>query len=217
MRDEMPSFEKTLRRWASIVRGERNSWAATSLFERPSATSRATCSSCGVRRSGAPSFAFAGGLARRPQLGPGAFCPWLGSQALERFERCAQGGAGVDPAPFAAQVLAVEQLGAGEVEGQRVGAPRERGLVVRGGRGPLAQQRSSGRQAHESCRRRPQRPLLQHGQDLLGTLASPRPHGGLDSRPAASRRGRIELARMALQMCVQARMCLLPMRAAEIQ
>jgi hypothetical protein len=34
----MPSFENTLRRWASVVRGERNSWATTSLFERPSVT-----------------------------------------------------------------------------------------------------------------------------------------------------------------------------------
>lgn len=45
-RDVMPSLRKMLRRWASMVRGLRNSRAATSLEVAPVATSRAMCSSC---------------------------------------------------------------------------------------------------------------------------------------------------------------------------
>src|SRR5262249_19484592 len=48
VRDAIPSFANTLRRWYSTVRGLRNSCAATSLFEFPSPTRRAICSSCGV-------------------------------------------------------------------------------------------------------------------------------------------------------------------------
>ena len=54
VRDVMASLVKTCRRWYSIVRGERKSCAATSLFDRPSATNRAICSSCGVSSSSVP-------------------------------------------------------------------------------------------------------------------------------------------------------------------
>ena len=50
-REVIPSFANTLRKWYSTVRGLRNSCPAMSLFEPPSATSRAIWSSCGVSSS----------------------------------------------------------------------------------------------------------------------------------------------------------------------
>jgi len=44
-REETPSLVNTLRRWKSIVRGDRNSWAAASRLLRPCCTSSATCRS----------------------------------------------------------------------------------------------------------------------------------------------------------------------------
>ena len=45
-----PSLRKIDVRWDSTVRGLMNSLAATSRFDAPPTTSRATCSSCGVSR-----------------------------------------------------------------------------------------------------------------------------------------------------------------------
>ena len=48
MRELMPSFANTFRRWKSTVRVLRNSCAATSRVCNPRATKRATWISCGV-------------------------------------------------------------------------------------------------------------------------------------------------------------------------
>src|SRR5215831_8056367 len=59
-----------------------------------------------------PARPFAGGaqLAARPLL------PWLGPEPREELQRGAELGTGLDPPPLAAQVLAVQQGGARQVE-----------------------------------------------------------------------------------------------------
>lgn len=59
-REVMFSFRKMLRRWASIVRGLRYSWAPTSREVAPVATSRAMCSSWAVSASVAVAVRFRG-------------------------------------------------------------------------------------------------------------------------------------------------------------
>ena len=62
--------------------------------------------------------AFAGAPAGRPQLGPGPFGERSGAGRVEDLVRGAELVAGVTPAPLAAQPLAVEQVGAGQLHAQ---------------------------------------------------------------------------------------------------
>ena len=74
--------------------------------------------------------ALAGGLPGRAQLLAGAGGERLGAQVLERLERGAQVGAGVDAVLGAAQELAVREVGAGPVV--RAAAPVGSGVGVMG-------------------------------------------------------------------------------------
>ena len=83
----MASLMKTCRRWYSIVRGDRNSCAATSLFDRPSGHEPCDLQLLRgelVARAGiALARAFAGGA----KLHPSSVCPRGGAELLEDFER----------------------------------------------------------------------------------------------------------------------------------
>ncbi|HYO40546.1 MAG TPA: hypothetical protein VER39_12925 [Nocardioidaceae bacterium] len=116
-RELMPSLAKTLRRWASIVRGDRNRCAAICLLENP-----------GDDELGGPQLlrgqlihsarpAPAGGLADGPQLETCPLGPRVGLELLETADRRAQMVARVHPSALLTQMLAEEEVDAGAVEG----------------------------------------------------------------------------------------------------
>ena len=111
---------KTLRRCASIVRGDRKSCAATSLLDRPCGHEAGDLELLRGELVDRARVALAGGLAGGAQLRPRALGQRLGAVGLERRERGAElrprGGA----APLAAEVLAVVHAHAREVERARV-------------------------------------------------------------------------------------------------
>ena len=108
------SLVKTLARWYSTVRGDRNSWVAISGFDRPARASRAIWASCGVSWSRVAGGARADGLAGGQQLAAGPFGERLHADRGEHVVRGAQLRPGFGPSALAAQPLAVEQVRAGE-------------------------------------------------------------------------------------------------------
>jgi hypothetical protein len=109
------------------VRLERNIWAAISLFSRPSAAYRAICCSCGVSSAERARIALARrlpGSRSSPRARSAHGSAVRRSKASNSARRCVAG------APFAAQVLALEQPDASEVERPRVGAEEEGFLEV---------------------------------------------------------------------------------------
>ena len=123
MRELIPSLVNTLRRCYSTVRGLMNSWAPISGFVSPSRASRAICASCAVSSSRVSSRALAHLLAGGQQLAAGALGERLRAHRGEHLVGRAQLLARVDAAVLAAQPLAVEQVGAGEVRTRRAVRP----------------------------------------------------------------------------------------------
>ena len=94
------------------MRGERKSCAAIALFDIPSATYRATWSSCGVSSEIVLGSCVRAALPAGAQLGPSPFCPRLGLQALEPLERSPELYPRVSATALAPKMLTVEQLNA---------------------------------------------------------------------------------------------------------
>ena len=218
VREVMPSFVNTLRRCASIVRGERKSWAATSLLERPCPTKRATWSSCGVSWSSvlgsrlravspdARSSARARSAQRRR------------AERLERRERRAELLARVDAATLPPQVLAVRACDAREVERARVVGERQHRLEVRGRLVALGEQRAA---AGAAARAPSARPSAWPTPRTRRSARAPAPGGRRDRRldqvgQHERRHQRIGVARRpARAIVVEARERLRPAAAAE--
>ena len=95
-----------------------NSCAAISGLEAPSPARRAISASCAVRVSGVSMVVLPGVPAGGPQLDAGPFGKRRGADRVEDLVRAAELIAGVTPAPLAAQPLAVEQVGAGQIHPQ---------------------------------------------------------------------------------------------------
>ena len=143
LRELMSSLVNTLRRWYSTVRGLMNSLAPISGFVCLSLASRAICASWGVRIVARLHRAPGRGLAGGQQLAAGALGERLGADPAEAVVGGSKLLARVDAPVLATQPLAVEQLGAGEVD-HATGArePLDR-LAVEGLRSSsVAQQRA---------------------------------------------------------------------------
>ena len=100
MRDFTSSLRNALRRWYSTVLGLMNSCAAISRLVCPCAARRETCASCGVSWSSVSHGPFAGALAGRLQLDPGALGerlhPEVGEELVGDSQlACVRQGAGV--------------------------------------------------------------------------------------------------------------------------
>ncbi len=113
-REVMPSLVNTLPRCHSTVRALRNSCGPDLGVGATLAARRAICASCGVS-SAWVSRSACDRLAGGQQLARGAVGEGLGAHRGEQLVRGAELLPRVDPPALAAQPLAVEQVGAGEV------------------------------------------------------------------------------------------------------
>ena len=182
MRELISSFVNTLCRWYSTVRGLMNSCAPISGFEWPS---RASSSDLGLLRGeliACVCCAFAHRLAGGRQLAARTLGKSLGSHVAEHLVGAPQLLARIHPSVLAAQPLAVEQVGASELEADAGAAkPLDRLTVEVLGGLAVAEQRSGARLdaqrpvgAAGACRLR--EPL----QGVVGALSPSAAGGRLD-------------------------------------
>ena len=130
LRDSMPSLAKTLPRCHSTVRGLRNSSAPISGLVRPSAASRATWASCAVKFSRAPNARLAYRHSGGDQFTAGSFGECVRAHVGEHVVGRGQLAAGIETAVLPPQPLAVQQVGAGELDAHASQAEPLDGLDV---------------------------------------------------------------------------------------